>query len=223
MMRMALLAALLGLLGPALAVPARACETALLLAIDVSGSIDRGEYALQVQGLADALSDPEVAGILERGQVALSVVQWSGVGMQALVLPWQRMRTGTDVALFAERARMLPRAFDGSDTAVGEAVAFSVAQFAQVPDCRRHVIDISGDGPENAGFTIATARGQAIAQGIEINAIAIEDMGIPTPIAAFYRKWAITPQGFVIVARGLDDYPRAIREKLIRELTKPVG
>ncbi|THD82400.1 DUF1194 domain-containing protein [Aliigemmobacter aestuarii] len=205
------------------ALDAKACETALLLAIDVSGSIDAGEYALQVQGLAAALEDPEVAEILQRGQVALSVVQWSGTGLQSLVVPWRRMRTPADVAGFATTARSLPRAFDGSDTAVGEAVGFATAQFAQVPDCRRHVIDISGDGPENAGFTIGQTRAQAIRQGIEINAIAIEDMGVTTPIAAFYRKWVISPKGFVIVARGLEDYPRAIREKLIRELSKPVG
>lgn len=202
---------------------ARACETALLLAIDVSGSIDEGEYALQVQGLADALDDPEVAGILEQGQVALAVVQWSGMGRQALVLPWRRMLTGQDVTQFAARARALPRAFDGSDTAVGEALAFAAAQFAQVPDCRRHVIDISGDGPENAGFTVGRTRAEALRKGIEINAIAIEDMGVTAPIAAFYRKWVISPRGFVVIARGLDDYPRAIREKLIREVSKPVG
>lgn len=205
------------------ALPARACETALLLAIDVSGSIDEGEYALQVQGLADALEDPEVAGILERGQVALSVVHWSGLGRQAVVLPWRRMLTPAEVAGFAGRTRALPRAFDASDTAVGEALAFSAAQFDQVADCRRHVIDISGDGPENAGFTVGRARANAIARGIEINAIAIEDMGVTTPTAAFYRRWVISKDGFVIVARGLEDYPRAIREKLIRELTKPVG
>jgi Ca-activated chloride channel homolog len=106
---------------------------------------------------------------------------------------------------------------------VGEAVSFSAAQFAAVPDCRRRVIDISGDGPENAGFTIGRARQQAEAAGIEINAIAIEDMGASSPITSFYRRWAITRGGFVVTARGLGDYPRAIREKLLRELTKPAS
>lgn len=206
-----------------LAAPAGACDTALVLAIDISGSIDAGEYALQVQGLAEALRDPEVSEALVRGQVALAVVHWSGVGAQALALPWQRMLDPGAVARFADRARALPRAFTASDTAVGEAIAFSAAQFAAVSDCRRRVIDISGDGPENAGFTVARARQSAQADGIEINAIAIEDMGASAPITAFYRRWAITRGGFVMTARGLGDYPRAIREKLIRELTRPAS
>lgn len=206
-----------------LAAPARACDTALLLAIDISGSIDAGEYALQVEGLAAALEDPEVADVLLRGQVALAVVHWSGVGRQALALPWQRMLTAQAVNRFAVAARALPRSFTASDTAVGEAIAFSAAQFAAVPDCRRRVIDISGDGPENAGFTVGRARQAAEALGIEINAIAIEDMGPSSPISAFYARWAITKGGFVMTARGLQDYPRAIREKLLRELTKPVS
>lgn len=206
-----------------LPVPGRACETALLLAIDVSGSIDAGEYALQGRGLAEALSDPEIADVLVQGQVALAVVHWSGVGAQALVHPWQRMLDRGDVASFAGAVRVQPRAFAASDTAVGQAISFSAAQFAAVPDCRRRVIDISGDGPENAGFTVGRARQTAQAQGIEINALAIEDMGNSAPITSFYRRWAITKGGFAITARGLRDYPRAIREKLLRELTKPAS
>ncbi|NUB43552.1 DUF1194 domain-containing protein [Fertoebacter nigrum] len=202
---------------------ARACETALLLAIDVSGSIDAGEYALQVQGLAAALEDAAVAEVLVQGQVALAVVQWSGVGAQALVLPWRRMLSGGDVAGMAADARALPRAFAASDTAVGEAVSFAAAQFAAVPDCARRIIDISGDGPENAGFTVGRARQAAQAAGITINAIAIEDMGLSAPISAFYRRHVITRDGFVMIARGLGDYPRAIREKLLRELAKVTG
>ena len=204
-----------------LPLPGRACETALLLAIDVSGSIDAGEYALQVKGLADALDDPEIAGVLVHGQMALAVVQWSGVGAQALVQPWARMNGRADVARFAADARARPRAFAASDTAVGQAISFSAAQFAAVPECRRLVIDISGDGPENAGFTVGQARQAAQASGIEINAVAIEDMGPSSPITSFYRRWAITRGGFVLTARGLGDYPRAIRAKLLRELTKP--
>lgn len=203
--------------------PALACDTALLLAIDVSGSIDRGEYALQIGGLYDALRDPEVADVLLQGQVALAVVQWSGLGRQALVLPWQRMLSPQALTRFADRARALPRAFQGSDTAVGEALGFSIEQFNDVPDCKRHVIDISGDGPENAGNTVAAARRAAIARTIDINAIAIEDMGASAPISNFYKNWVITPKGFVMTARGVDDYPRALRAKLLRELIKPIG
>lgn len=206
-----------------LTTPARGCDTALLLAIDVSGSIDVGEYALQVQGLSAALRDPALVDAMVQGQVALAVVQWSGLGRQTVVMPWQRMTDASRVSRFATDAARLPRAFVASDTAVGEAISFSIAQFSAVPDCRRRVIDISGDGPENAGFTVGRARTDAEAAGVEINAIAIEDMGRSSPITAFYARWVITQNGFVMTARGLDDYPAAIRAKLLRELTKPVG
>jgi len=208
-----------------LPLPGRACEMALLLATDVSGSVDADEDAdedaPQVKGLADAPDDPGIAGVLVQGQVALAVVQWSGVGAQALVPPRTPMRGRGDVARFSADARASPRAFAASDTAVGQAIGFSAAQFAAVPECRRQVIGISGDGPGDAGFTVGQARQAAQAGGIEINAVAIEDMGPSSPITSFCRRWAITRGGFVMTARGLGDYPRAIRAKIMRELTRP--
>lgn len=205
--------------------PARlsACEVALLLGVDVSGSIDRGEYRLQIDGLADALDDPAIGDALVLGQAALAVVQWSGAGMQQVVLPWRRMLDAGAPTDYAARARALPRAYQGSDTAVGEAIGFSVDQFAAVADCRRKVIDISGDGPQNAGLPLGPARGVALAAGIAINAIAIEDMGQASPISEFYRRHVISPGGFVMTARGLADYAGAIRAKILREVSRPTG
>lgn len=202
---------------------ALACETALLLSIDISGSIDKGEYAIQIEGLALALQEPAIIDSLVAGQMALAVVHWSGVGRQALVLPWKRMLAPADVARFAASVASQDRAFSASDTAVGEAIDFSAAQFTAVPDCQRRVIDISGDGPENSGFTDAAARSRAQALGIEINAIAIEDMGNSAPVTRYYQQWVITRGGFVMTARGLQDYPRAMREKILREISKVVG
>jgi Ca-activated chloride channel family protein len=203
--------------------PALACDTALLLAIDVSGSIDRGEYALQIRGLHDALRDPDVAGVLLQGQVALSVMQWSGVGRQTVVIPWRRMLSNAEIDRFAAQTLALPRAFQGSDTAVGDAVGVALAQFADVGDCARHVA--AGIFRSVAGNVddMARARTDAVAQGVQINAIAIEDMGQSAPISAFYSTWVITPGGFVMLARGLEDYPRTLRAKLLRELIKPTG
>lgn len=216
MLRAALLACLI-------APPALSCETALLLSIDVSGSIDTGDYRLQTAGLAAALADPEVAEALIRGQVALAVVQWSGPSQQALVLPWKRMLDPAAVTRFSESAGAMPRAFKGSDTAVGEAIRFAVAAFAPVADCKRRVIDISGDGQENAGFTDAKARSEAVAASVTINAIAIEEPGPAFPITNYYRGWVITPGAFVVTARGLRDYAATLRLKLLRELEAPIG
>ena len=199
----------------------QACEAALVLAMDVSGSVDAGEWRLQADGLAAALADRQIRDVLVQGQVALAVVQWSALGQQALVIPWQRMLSPRSVDAMADRVLNMPRAFPGSDTAVGEALEFSMAQFADVADCKRKIVDMSGDGDENVGYTTPRARRAAIAAGIEVNGLAIESMGLS--ITNFYRRWVITPGGFVETAQGHLDYARAIRVKMLRELTTPTS
>lgn len=218
--RLSVLLALAATLAPGML---RACETALVLAVDVSGSIDRGEYALQQQGIAEALRDPEVAEALVAGQVALTVVHWSGAGQQAVVLPWRRMLSQAEVARYADAAAAAPRGFDGSDTAPGDLILFAAGLFDAVADCGRRVIDLSGDGPQNAGGPTAQASAAAHRAGIAINGIAIEDMGASTPITQFFRRHVITPGGFVMTARGLGDYAPTLRAKILRELAKPTG
>ncbi len=201
--------------------PAQSCELALLLAIDISGSVDDAEYRLQVDGTADALQDPDIIAALLQGEVAVAVVQWSAVGMQKLVQPWQVMHSRADIADFATQARAQERAFGKADTAVADAIRFASAQFNATPDCRRRVIDISGDGVQNAGSSLPVARAEAIGRGITLNAIAIEGIGLT--ITEFYRRTVITKDGFVLTARGHLDYPRAIRAKLLREIVVPTG
>jgi len=204
-----------------LATPAAACETALILTMDVSNSVDLLEYRLQVDGLADALEDPEVIEALLQGQVALAVMQWSGAEMQELSIPWRRMTSFDEVAALAVAARTLPRAFRLSDTAPAEAIAAALPLFDQVPDCERHVIDVSGDGTPNAGSDVAAARRMAERAGVTINGVAIESMGLA--ISNFYLRQLITTDGFVITARGHREYPEAIRAKLLRELARVLG
>ena len=199
--------------------PAAACSMALVLAIDVSSSIDIGEYKFQTHGLADALLDPEVADVLVQHQVALSVVQWSGAEEGDLTIPWRRMLSYGEVRDFSTRVRDMPRKWEDSDTAVGDAIAFSAAQFDRVADCGRKVIDVSGDGSSNAGLNAGVESRKAEAAGIEINGLAIDIIG--ASITAFYTRFVVTSDGFVITSRGFSDYPRSIREKLLRELIKP--
>ena len=194
-----------------------------MLAIDVSGSIDAGEYRLQATGTAAALQDPAVAEALLSGQIALSVLHWSGLGQQAVTLPWTRMLSAGHISDAAEQIRTTPRAFSGSDTAVGEAIDTALTLFANVPDCKRRIVDISGDGPENSGNTARASRSRADAAGVAINAIAIEDVGQSTAITRFYQNWVITKGGFVVTSRGVNAYPQAIRAKLLRELEKPAS
>lgn len=200
---------------------AQACDTALMLAIDVSNSVDVAEYRLQIDGLADALADPEIVDALVDGEVALSLMQWSGADRQEMSIRWTRMVTPGDVARFAAEARETERAFVLSDTAPAEAVAFALDQFRQVEDCGRHILDVSGDGTPNAGSDVRSARLAAERAGVTINGVAIESMGVA--ITGFYQRALVTRDGFVITARGHLDYPRAIRDKLIRELSQAVG
>ena len=218
-MRPLLKALALGAFAATPAGAARACDIALLLAIDVSGSVDEGEYSFQTEGLSAALSDPAIADEILRRDVALAVMEWSGVGQQRLVMPWQHMDSAATLAAFADRAGGLQRSWDGSDTAVGDAIAFATAVFARAPRCRSRVLDISGDGDQNAGGPLAPSRRAALAGGIAINAVAIEGIGVS--ITEFYRRHVISPRGFVLTARGHLDYPRAIREKILREVTVP--
>lgn len=201
--------------------PALACDTALILTIDVSNSVDVAEYAVQTDGLADALNDPAIIEAMVQGQVALSVIQWSGVERQEVSLPWTRMNSASDVALFSALARDMPRAFVLSDTALGDAIMFSLDHFAQVPDCTRKVIDISGDGPPNAGLDIGAVRTTAERQGVTINAIAIEAMGLA--LTNFFKRSVVTRDGFVITAQTHREYPASIRAKILREVSRVLG
>jgi Ca-activated chloride channel family protein len=196
--------------------PVSACATALILAIDVSNSIDDGEYLIQSEGLASALDDPAIVEELVRGQIALSVIQWSGVDRQQISIPWRRMTTPGDVRAFALEARAMPRAFVMSDTAVGALIAAALGHFGPVADCKRRVIDISGDGSDNAGTDPTAGRRAAEAQGVQINALAIEGIGVA--ITNFYRTRVITRDGFVMTARGHTTYAETLRQKILREV-----
>ncbi|SIT77690.1 Ca-activated chloride channel family protein [Yoonia rosea] len=204
-----------------LPVTAQACETALILTMDVSNSIDSAEYRLQTDGLAEALRDPEIVETMVAGENFLTVVQWSGVDRQAVSIPWTQMRTALDVESFAQKTRVMERAFVLSDTAPAEAIFFSLRLFDQVPNCARKVIDISGDGTPNGGSDVRAARTAAERAGVTINAIAIESMGLA--ITNFFRGAVITRNGFVMTARTHREYPATIRAKILREISRIFG
>ena len=199
--------------------PALACETALLLAIDVSNSVDAAEYRLQTDGFANALRDPAIMDIMLRDRVA--VVQWSGVDEQVVAIPWERISHAGQLDQLSRRARTMDRAFVLSGTATAEALLFSLAQFDAVADCKRKVIDISTDGTANAGSDVRLVRGRAERAGVTINGIGIESMG--RTITNFLHSAVITRDGFVMAARMHQDYPAAIRAKILREIARVMG
>ena len=198
---------------------AAACDLALVLGIDVSHSIDNGEYAFQVAGTAEALSDPVIAEALVDQQALLTVVQWSGVGQQEVSIPWTRLATHGDVRALQQQMRTLRRPWEDSNTAVGEAIRFMANLLKDAP-CARKVIDFSGDGMNNAGQMPVEPRGRAMAAGVVINGLAIDRIGLS--VTNYFRRHVIAGRGsFVVTAKGYRDYPRAIRQKLFRELLPP--
>lgn len=192
-----------------------------MLAVDVSNSIDPGEYRIQSDGIANALRDPIVVDAMVQGANKLAVMQWSGIGMQEVVIPWTPVHTRWDMMALADQVQAMPRAFAGGNTAIGEAIRSGVGLLRQMRGCARWIIDVSGDGSDNAGTEVGHARRAAERAGVTINGLAIEGLG--PAITTYYRRSVITADGFVETARGFSDFARAIRAKIRREVSRVTG
>lgn len=203
-------------------VHASACEVALALTVDISGSVDREEYALQMNGLAGALRDVTVADALVERKAAVMLVQWTGTSRQVVSLNWERMNTLEDVESFASRVEKAPRAWRNFSTAIGDALTFTSAQFSKVKDCKRKVIDVSGDGYSNEGVEPLAIRQHLIDEGFTINGLAIE--GSSDDLTSYYRDHVIAGSGaFVMTANTFDEYPKRIKQKLFKEVTNQLA
>lgn len=199
--------------------PVVACELALVLAVDVSGSVDRDEYAIQMQGLSTALRDGIVVDALIDQSAQVTLVQWTGSSRQRQTIPWTPIRSYADVATLAQAIDNDPRVWRNFSTAIGEALSVSLALFDQVPHCARKVIDVSGDGVSNEGVSPASQLAAVRAANVVVNALAIETD--QTDLTAyFYENLISGPGAFVVTAVGFEDYPAQIKRKLQRETTK---
>lgn len=160
---------------------ALACRLALVLAIDVSKSVDSADYALQFQGLASAFRDDEVqAAILNRRDpVAVTAFEWSRAGHQAVVADWSLLVNIHHVELFALVLERHLRINRGQHTAIGSALVFSNRLFSQGPDCSRRVIDVSSDGYNNDGPAPRHVYGSHNFSDITVNALVIGGLRRP--------------------------------------------
>lgn len=197
----------------------RACDLALMLAVDVSGSVDGNEFRIQMDGLAAALRDGIVVDALVNQRAQVALLQWTGASRQRQTIDWTPIRSHADVLDLADKVESNPRVWRNYSTAIGEALAVSRAAFVPVAHCTRRVIDVSGDGISNEGIEPATQRVALRAQEITVNALAIETDD--TDLTAYFFENLITgPGAFVVTANGFEDYPEQIKRKLQRETTK---
>lgn len=151
-------------------------DIALVLAADVSRSITSDEFQLQRQGYAKAITDPDVVKAIEGGSlgaIALTFVEWSGSDEQKIVVDWSIVHDDASAKQFADALLAAPRAFYGR-TSISAALDFAMDRLkASGVKAERHVIDVSGDGTNNAGRPLEDARAAALAAGVTINGLAI--------------------------------------------------
>jgi len=215
------LAMLLALVVPAKKAAAADVDLQLLLAVDVSPSVDPSEYALQINGLADAFRDPEVvAAISAAGPngVAVALMQWAGPGEQVVSVPWDLVRDQATAAVFAAKIETVVRPSTNGGTAIGDALAQGVSLLGTSGfRAARQVVDISGDGRTNRGDSPAPVRNRAVAMGITVNGLVI--LNEEKELNVYYYSRVIGgPDAFVLQIRDFEDFARAIRLKLIREI-----
>ena len=204
----------------------------LILAADVSRSIDDAEFDLQRKGYAAALTDERVLTAI-RGRsgaaIGVSFIEWSGDEDQQVVVDWTEIRDEEDAGSIAAAILAAPRSFMGR-TSISAAIDFAMARFAMSkwPE-GRHIIDISGDGTNNSGRPVTEARDQAISQGVTINGLAIindkPNLGYsahtqpPGGLPLYYRQNVIGgPNAFLLVVQDFNSFADAMAQKLAKEI-----
>jgi hypothetical protein len=193
----------------------------LVLAVDVSGSVDEREYSLQMIGIAEALRLAEVGELIASHDsgVALTLVHWSGGHINRQVVPWRLLRDRGDALSFAAEVDKAHRSNWANQTALGHAIQYCVRLIdSNIFAGRLRRIDLSGDGRNNSGIAPAVARDAALARHITVNGLPILD-GDPGLGDYFTAFVAGGEDAFVITAESYQDFAKAFRTKLLRELS----
>ena len=217
---------------PATVSAADQVDLLLILAADVSRSVDSTKFQLQREGYAAAISDSRVLDAIHsghNGRIGLTFVEWSGVGAQRVVIDWVTIGDAESAKGFGDRLLEAPRSF-ADRTSISGAIEFAMGQFARTPyDAPRRTIDISGDGTNNAGRDVVSVRDEALAQGITINGLVIlsdtplawnpDHTNPPGGLDKYYRDNVIGgPGAFVQVAKDFNSFGQAIVKKMIAEV-----
>jgi hypothetical protein len=215
-----LIAASVALLAVVGSAQAAEVDVELVLAVDTSGSIDAEEYQVQHEGYAEAFSSDAIIDAIQSGplqQIAVTFVEWSGLGHQDQVVGWTLIKDRESALAFAEKIKQAPRKF--SDwTSVSDAIDFSSRLYdGNDYEGLRLVLDISGDGINNNGRPVTEARDEAVAKGVVINGLPIlnEDPTLDT----YYNENVIGgPGAFKIPVKDFDSFKQALMSKLVREI-----
>ena len=201
-----------------------AVDLAIVLAIDCSYSVDRGEYDLQVTGLSRAFRHPEIVAAIQngpRGRIAVSVVQWSDLSHQAVVIPWRIISDAASAGQLADMIAVTPRSLAEGGTSITAVMGFAANMLRSVPfQADRLVIDIAADGRNNNGGDPRPMRDAVVAEGITINGLSILNE-VPTLNRYFELYVTGGPANFVEIANDYRAYSLAIYRKLLREIIGP--
>jgi hypothetical protein len=219
---------------PAVAPAAEQVDLLLVLAADVSRSVDNGKFQLQREGYAAAVSDPHVLDAIRSGRtgrIGLTFIEWSGIGSQRVVIDWTTIGDAESAKGFGDRLLEAPRSF-ADRTSISGAIEFAMSQLAKAPyESQRRTIDVSGDGTNNSGRDVTLARDEALAQGITINGLVIfsetplawnpDHTNPPGGLDNYYRNNVIGgPGAFVLVAQNFNSFGEAIIKKMIAEVAQ---
>lgn len=203
-------------------------DVELVLAVDVSGSMDQQEHAVQRQGYVAALGHPDFVRAVRSGgfqRIALTYVEWAGPGRQAVVLPWTVVADEEDAERISGYLAVAPISFMRG-TSISSLLDFALPLFdANGFEGMRRVIDVSGDGPNNMGPPVVPSRDRVLEAGITINGLPIMirpsmRAGPTSPgLDDYYRDCVIGgPGAFVLPVDDLHQMAEAIRQKLILDI-----
>ncbi len=201
----------------------------LVLAVDVSGSIDNDELQLEREGTADAFTQPEVIRAIQNGslgRIAVAMVDFSSAPYNKIVADWRIIRDRQSAAEFAALVRKLPRTV-GHRTSISSALQIGTLILESSDKditSDRKVIDVSGDGPNNWGDHLQPVHDSTVANGIVINGLPVMDEqanGYFQDLDKYYAACVAGGRGsFVVVVRKYQDYAAGMRRKLVLEISR---
>lgn len=212
------------------------CRLALVLALDVSGSVNEEEYAQQLSGLAQALDSPEVRDAILTGAavpVKLAVFEWSSRNHQFLVQPWITLNSHASIDQAVAGILSYRKQRAGLKTAMSTALLFAADLLRQQSECWQHTIDVSGDGENNIGPSLSAVYGTDLFADVTINALVVgnaqseddtsKQAAKKAALLTYFEQNVIRGRdAFAMIAHGYRDYSRAMKRKLTREISAPI-